>query len=398
MNRTIVFAALAAAAVIAHAQSAPPPIKFGMIADFSSVFADTVGKGSATAIEMAIEDFGGTVLGRKVILLTADHQNKPEVGANAARQWIDVEKIDAFVETQNSSIALAVHDLARKSNTVNIMIAPGSSDLTGKLCAANSVHWTWDSYMAVNAVVRPLVEKGFKSWYYIVPDAAFGRATVDDAKRILAAQGATFAGSSVTATGTTDFSSPLLQAQASKAQVVVVGSGGQDASNTIKQAAEFGISPAQQLGGVVVSTTEINSVGLNAAKGLMVAETFYWDLNDQTRAWSKRYEAKTGRVPNQMNAGVYGATTHLLKSIQAAGTTKTDDVMKKMRELPIIDIATKNVKLRPDGRVERDVFLFQVKTPAESKSPADVYKLIATIPGDKAFRPMADGDCPLVKK
>jgi branched-chain amino acid transport system substrate-binding protein len=398
MKSTIFLAALAAAALTAHAQPARPAIKFGMIADFSSVHADTVGKGSATAIEMAIEDFGGTVLGRRVVLLTADHQNKPEVGANAARQWIDVEKIDAFVETQSSSVALAVHDLARKANTINVMVSPGSSDLTGKLCAANSVHWTWDSYMAVNGVVRPLVDKGLKSWYYIVPDAAFGRATVDDAKRILASYGATFAGSSATATGSADFSSPLLQAQASKAQVVVIGGGGQDASNAIKQAAEFGVSPAQQLAGVVVSTTEINAVGLATSKGLMVAETFYWDLNDQTRAWSKRYEAKTGRLPNQMNAGVYGATTHLLKSIQAAGTTKTEDVMKKMRELPIVDLATKNAKLRPDGRVERDVFLFQVKTPAESKGPADMYKLVATIPGDKAFRSMADGDCPLVKK
>lgn len=397
MKRTIAFAALATAAVFAHAQAAPPPIKLGMLADFSSVFADTVGKGSATAINLALEDFGGTVLGRKVVLLTADHQNKPEVGANVARQWIDVEKIDAFVETQNSSIALAVHDLARKANKVNIMVSPGSSDLTGKLCAPNAVHWTWDTYMAVNAVITPLVGRGLKSWYYIVPDAAFGRATLEDAKRILAAQGATLAGSSMTATGTTDFSSPLLQAQAAKAQVIVVGSGGQDASNTIKQAAEFGVSAGQQLAGVVVSTTEINAVGLSTAKGLMVAETFYWDLNDQTRAWSKRFEAKAGRLPNQMNAGAYTATMHLLRSIQAAGTTDTAAVMKKMRELPINDFAAKNVKLRPDGRVERDVFLFQVKTPTESKGPTDVYKLVATIPGDKAFRPMANGDCPLVK-
>jgi branched-chain amino acid transport system substrate-binding protein len=252
--------------------------------------------------------------------------------------------------------------------------------------------------MAVNAVVRPLVEKGFKSFYYIIPEGAFGRATLEDAKRILAAQGATLVGFSATATGSTDFSSPLLQAQASKAQVIVIGGGGQDASNSLKQAAEFGISPAQQLAGVVVNTTEINATGLNASKGLMVAETFYWDLNDQTRAWAKRYEAKTGRMPNQMNAGVYGATTHLLKSMQAAGTVKTEDVMKKMRELPITDLAAKTAKLRADGRVERDVFLFQVKSPAESKSAADVYKLVATIPGDKAFRPMSEGGCPLITK
>ena len=396
--KKIVFSTLiATVALAAHAQPAQPPIKLGMIADFTSVFADTVGKGSATAITMAIEDFGGSVLGRKVILLTADHQNKPEIGANAARQWLDVEKIDAFVETQNSSIALAVNDLARKANKINIMTSPGSSDLTGKLCSANSIHWTWDTYMAVNGVVRPLVEKGFKSWYYIIPEGAFGRATLEDAKGILAAQGATLAGSTATATGTTDFSSALLQAQASKAQVVVIGGGGQDASNSIKQAAEFGIAAKQQLAGVVVSTTEINAVGLSAAQGLMVAETFYWDLNDETRAWSKRYEAKAGRLPNQMNAGVYGATIHLLKSIQAAGTTDTDAVMIKMRELPITDLATKNAKLRADGRVERDVFLFQVKTPAESKSPADVYKLVATIPGNQAFRPMAQGGCPLIK-
>jgi branched-chain amino acid transport system substrate-binding protein len=398
MKKVTICALLASVAMFAHSQSAPPPIKLGMIADFSSVFADSVGKGSAAAIGMAIDDFGGSVLGRKVVLLTADHQNKPEIGANVARQWIDVEKIDAFVETQNSSVALAINDLARKANLVNIMTSPGSSDFTGKLCAPHSIHWTWDTYMAVNAVVRPLVEKGFKSFYYIIPEGAFGRATLEDAKRILAAQGATLVGFSATATGSTDFSSPLLQAQASKAQVIVIGGGGQDASNSLKQAAEFGISPAQQLAGVVVNTTEINATGLNASKGLMVAETFYWDLNDQTRAWAKRYEAKTGRMPNQMNAGVYGATTHLLKSMQAAGTVKTEDVMKKMRELPITDLAAKTAKLRADGRVERDVFLFQVKSPAESKSAADVYKLVATIPGDKAFRPMSEGGCPLITK
>jgi len=397
MRRILSLLATVAFPAAAFAQT-QEPVKLGMLADFSSVFADTVGKGSATAIEMAIDDFGGTVLGRKIVFLRADHQNKPEVGANIARQWIDVDKLDAFVETQNSSIALAVHDLARKANITNIMISPGSSDLTGKLCAPNSIHWTWDTYMAVNSVVRPLIEKGMKSWYYIVPDAAFGRATVNDAKQILASQGGTFAGVSATATGTTDFSSALLQAQTSKAQVVVIGGGGQDASNALKQAAEFGVSSSQQLAGVVASTTEINAVGLNAAQGFMVAETFYWDLNDETRAWSKRYEAKTGRLPNQMNAGVYGATLHLLNAMKAAGTTKTDQVMAKMREMPITDLATKSARLRADGRVERDVFLFQVKTPAESKSPADVYKLVTTIPADKAFRPLSESECPLVKK
>ncbi|MDB5511935.1 MAG: hypothetical protein JWR08_1418 [Enterovirga sp.] len=393
---TVVLASLSASCALA--QDAAPPLKLGMIADFSSVYSDAVGKGTAAAIEMAIEDFGGSVLGRKIVLLQADHLNKPDVGANLARQWIDIEKVDAFVETQNSSVALAVLDLARRSNKANLLVSPGSADLTGKLCSPITVHWSWDTYMAVNATVRPLTEKGLKSWYYIIPDANFGRALTADAKKILPTIGGTFVGETAVPTGTADFSSALLLAQGSGAQVIAIGGGGQDASNAIKQAAEFGLTPKQQLAGVITSTSEVVGAGLQAAQGMMLPETFYWDLNDRSRAWSKRFREKTGRMPNANNAGSYSAVTHLLKAIKAVGGTAGDAVVAKMRELPIEDLSADRARLREDGRVMRDVFLFQVKAPAESSGPDDVYKLVATVPAEKAFRPLSESECPLVKK
>ena len=319
--KTVFALALALIALPAAAQDPGSPIKLGMIADFSSVYSDAVGKGTAVAIEMAIEDFGGTVLGRKVVLLQADHLNKPDVGAGAARNWIDNEKIDAFVETQNSTVALAVLDLARRANKVSILVSAGSTDFTGRLCSPITVHWSWDTYMAVAATVAPLIERGLKSWYYIIPDANFGHALTADARRMIAARAGAFLGESSVPTGTADFSSPLLQARTSGAQVLAVGGGGQDATNTIKQAAEFGNTANQQLVGVITGTDEIRAAGLQAAQGMILPDTFYWDLNSKTRAWSKRYQARTGRLPNANNAGSYSAVMHLLKAIDAGGTT-----------------------------------------------------------------------------
>ncbi len=395
----MVFAlALALIALPAAAQDRNPPVKLGMIADFSSVYSDAVGKGTAAAIQMAIDDFGGIVLGRKIVLLQADHYNKPDVGSDIARNWIDNEKIDAFVETQNSTVALAVLDLARRANKVDILVSAGSTDFTGKLCSPVTVQWSWDTYMAVAATVTPLIERGLKSWYYIIPDANFGHALTADARRMITAHGGAFLGESAVPTGTPDFSSSLLQARASGAQVLAVGGGGLDATNTIKQAAEFGNTTSQQLVGVITGTGEVTAAGLEAAQGMILPDTFYWDLNDKTRAWSKRYQAKTGHLPNANNAGSYSAVIHLLKAMNAVGTTAGDAVVAKMRELPIDDIAADHVKLRPDGRVIRDVYLFQVKSPTESEGPQDVYKLLATVPADQAFRPLSESECPFVNR
>lgn len=395
--RTICALALSLIALPAAAQDQTPPVKLGMIADFTSVYSDAVGKGTASAIQMAIDDFGGTVLGRKIVLLQADHFNKPDVGSSIARNWIDNEKIDAFVETQNSTVAMAVIDLARRANKVSILVSAGSTDFTGKLCSPITVHWSWDTYMAVAATVTPLIERGLKSWYYIIPDANFGHALTADAQKMIAARGGTFVGEQAVPTGTPDFSSSLLKAQASGAKVLAIGGGGLDATNTIKQAAEFGNTRSQQLVGVITGTGEVTAAGLQAAQGMILPDTFYWDLNDKTRAWSKRYEARTGRLPNSNNAGSYSAVMDLLKAMNAAGTTAGDAVVAKMRELPIDDVAADHVKLRIDGRVIRDVYLFQVKSPAESKSPQDVYKLLATVPGEQAFRPLSQSECPLVR-
>lgn len=380
-------------------QADDKPIKLGLSLDLSSVQSEAAGKTAVAAAQMAVDDFGGKVLGRKIEVLAADHQLKADVGAAIARRWIDVDHVDAFVEVQNSAVAVATVDLAKKANKVIMFSSAGSPDLTGKYCSPMNVHWTWDGYASVKAVAKPLVERGLKTWFFITPDYNFGKAMAADAKRLIESYGGKFVGEVRVPMGTTDYSSAILQAQASKAQVVVIGSSATDAATNIKQAAEYGLlGSKQRVVAIVTSVTEIEAVGLETSKGILLTEAFYWDLNDETRAFTKRFHERTGKYPNQFTAGIYGAVTHYLKAVEAAKTTAGDAVMKKMRELPINDMMTKNGKLREDGRVLRDIYLFEVKQPAESKSSRDVYKLVATIPGDEAFKPLSESECELVKK
>jgi len=392
-------AALAASTGLASAQAPAGPIKLGVINDQSSVYAAASGKGSLAAIDMAIADFGGKVLGRQITVINADHQNKPDIATEIARKWIDVEKVDAFVEVQTTSVVLAVLELAKSANKVMLMSSAGSSDLTNRACSAISGQWTWDNYALAKTVVTPLLEAGQKSWFLIIPDYAFGAAVERDTRRLVEAGGGKVIGSVKVPFNNKDFSSVLLQAQNSGAQVIATGNSGSDAVNFIKQASEFGItSGKQRIASISASFTDIQGVGIDAAQNISVAESFYWDLDAESRAFSKRFQDKMGYLPNMFQAGNYSSTLHYLKAVQAAGTTDGPKVMAKMRELPINDFMTKNGKLREDGRVLRNMYLFQVKKPAESKNKNDMYKLVATIPGDKAFQPLAESTCTLVKK
>ncbi len=383
----------------AIAQTAGAPVKLGIINDQSSVYAGASGKGTIAAIEMAVADFGGKVLGRDIVLLNADHQNKPDIATEIARKWIDVDRIDAFAEVQTTSVVLAVLELAKAANKPILLSSAGSSDLTNKNCSEMSAHWTWDNYALAKAVVSPLVEAGMKTWFLVIPDYAFAIAVERDTRRLVEAGGGKVVGAVRVPFNNKDFSSVLLQAQGSGAQVIATANSGTDAVNFIKQASEFGLTGGKQrIVSISASITDIEGLGLPVAKDIQLAEAFYWDLDDDSRAWTKRFMAKFGRLPNMFQAGSYSATLHYLKAVQAAGTTDGKKVLAKMRELPVNDFMTKNGRLREDGRVLRNMYLFQVKSPAESKQKHDLYKLVATLSGDQAFQPLSESACPLIKK
>lgn len=375
------------------------PVKIGIINDQSSVYAAASGKGTIAAVEMAVADYGGKVLGRNIVVMNADHQNKPDVASEIARKWIDVEKIDAFAEVQTTSVVLAVLELAKAANKAMIMSSAGSSDLTNKSCSEISAQWTWDNYALAKAVVTPLLAAGQKTWFLVIPDYAFGIAVERDTRRLIEAGGGKVVGAVRVPFNNKDFSSVLLQAQNSGAQVVATANSGADGVNFIKQASEFGMTNGKQkIVGISATFTDMEGVGLDAAQNIWVAESFYWDLDNATRDFSKRFQQKMGYLPNMFQAGNYSATLHLLKGIQAAGTTDGKKVLAKMRELPVNDFMTKNGKLREDGRLLRDMYLFQVKTPTESKGKYDLYKLVATTPAATAFQPLSESTCPLIKK
>ena len=346
---------------------------------------------------MAVEERGGTVLGRPIQILTADHQNKPDVGATIARRWLDVDKIDAFAEVQNSAVAIATANLATAADRVALMSAPGSSDLTGKFCTPLSIQWTWDGYAAVRTAAAPLLSSGIKSWFLIVPDYNFGISVAADARQLIEAAGGSVLGEVRVASGITDFSSELLQAQSSGAQAIMVGLPGADAAAITKQASEFGILSGAKFVSLVTTLTEVDSVGLQESQGLLVPEAFYWDLSPATRDWSKRFALRAKTFPNSLQAGVYGGVAHLLKAMDKAGTTEGRAVRQAMADMPINDMMTRDGVLRPDGRVIRDYHLFRVKAPTASRYPHDDYDLISTSPGAEAFRPMRDGKCPFIQ-
>jgi branched-chain amino acid transport system substrate-binding protein len=387
---------LALAGPSALAQT-PPPLKIGVMDGFSGVYGDLTA-GEVEAMQLAIDDVGGKVLGRSVEILSADHQTKPDVGAQIARRWYDVDGVKMITGLGTSSVALAVRKVSQEKGQIDINTGAASADLTGPACSETGAHWVYDTYALAHVTGDAMVKAGGDTWFFLTADYAFGHALERDVTEVVKAAGGKVLGSVKHPLSTQDFSSFLLQAQSSKAKVIGLANAGQDTINSIKQAGEFGIvKGGQKLAGLLVFATDVQSLTLPVAQGLVLTESFYWDLNDETRAWTKRYRAKKDRLPSMLTAGVYSATLHYLKAVQAAGTDEPKAVMAKMRELPVNDVMTKNGKLREDGRLVRDMYLFQVKSPEESKGKDDIYKLIATVPGDKAFRPLAEGKCPFVK-
>jgi branched-chain amino acid transport system substrate-binding protein len=374
-----------------------PPLKIGVMDGFSGVYGDLTA-GEVEAMQMAIEDVGGKVLGRSVEILSADHQTKPDVGASIARKWYDVDGVKMITGLGTSSVALAVRKVSQEKGQIDINTGAASADLTGPACSETGAHWVYDTYALAHVTGDAMVKAGGDTWFFLTADYAFGHALERDVTEVVKAAGGKVLGSVKHPLSTQDFSSFLLQAQSSKAKVIGLANAGQDTINSIKQAGEFGIvKGGQKLAGLLVFATDVQSLTLPVAQGLVLTESFYWDLNDETRAWTKRYRAKKDRLPSMLTAGVYSSTLHYLKAVQAAGTDDAKAVMAKMRELPVNDVMTKNGKLREDGRLVRDMYLFEVKAPSASKSKDDIYTLLATVPGDQAYRPLKDGKCPFIK-
>lgn len=385
--------------IAGHAASAADTIKIGVLNDQSGVFADNGGMGSVAAAKLAVEDFGGQLLGQKIEVVTADHQNKPDIAAATARKWFDTEGVDIIADGAASSAGFAILEIARQKNKIFVISGPGSSDFTGKACSPVSFHFNYDTYALSKLTSEAVTKAGGNTWYFISADYAFGHALQRDATKFIEAAGGKVIGSAAHPLGSTDMASFLLQAQGSKAKVVGLATSGADVQTAIKQAGEFGIvESGQQLAGLLVFITDVNALGLKATQGLQVTTSFYWDLNDETRAWAKRYFAATGgKVPSMVQAGVYSGVHHYLAAVKAAGTKDPTVVAQKMREMKVNDMYNKNVTIRPDGRVLHSMYLVQVKKPDESKYKYDYYKVLTTSPGEQAFRPMSEGNCPLVK-
>ncbi|HEX3522637.1 MAG TPA: ABC transporter substrate-binding protein [Stellaceae bacterium] len=394
----IAVAAVLALAAPAVADISGDVVKIGVLNDMSGLYADIGGAGSVEAARMAIADFGGVVNGKKIELISADHQNKPDVGSAIATQWFDNDGVDAIVDVPTSSVALAVQQVARSKNKVFLISGAAASDLTGKACSPTSIHWTYDTVALANGTGSAVVKAGGDTWFFITADYAFGHALERDTAKVVQANGGKVVGKVRVPLNTADFSSFLLQAQASKAKIIGLANAGGDTINSIKQAAEFGVvEGGQKLAGLLVFISDIHSLGLQAAHGLQLTEAFYWDQNDETRAWSKRFFEKMKREPTMVQAGVYGAVMHYLNAIKAADSDDGPTVVKQMKATPVNDFMTKNGKIREDGTLVRDMYLFEVKAPSESKGAWDYYKQIAVIPGEEAFKLPGPNECPLVK-
>jgi len=403
VKRTIVSfaiaAALGAAATAADAQISDGIIKIGILTDMSSLYTDLAGAGSIAAAHMAVEDSGIEKRGYKVEFVSADHQNKPDVGSTIARQWYDVDKVDVIVDVPNSGVALAVNQITRDKGKVFLASGPASSDLTGKACSPNTVHWAYDTWMLANGTGGAIVKSGGDTWFFLTADYAFGLALERDTEAVVLKNGGKVLGKVRAPINTQDFSSFLLQAQASKAKIIGLANAGGDTTNSIKQAAEFGIvKGGQNLAGLLVFLTDVHALGLQTAQGLIITNTFYWDMNDQTRAFSKRFaERDKGVHPTMVHAGVYAAVLHYLKAVEALKSDDGTKVVAKMKEMPTDDPLFGKGTIRIDGRNIHPAYLMEVKKPSESKGEWDYYKLRATIPADQAFRPLNAGECPLVK-
>ncbi|MGB3448823.1 MAG: ABC transporter substrate-binding protein [Xanthobacteraceae bacterium] len=388
--------ALSATAALAQNK---PPLKLGAILDMSGLYADITGVGSETAAKMAAEDFGGEVLGRKIEIIAADHLNKADLSANIARDMLDNQGVEAIIDVAASATALAAGEVAKARNKIIMFNGPGSIRLSNEACGPYTVHYVFDTYGQANVTGLAAVKTGLDSWFFLTADYAFGHDLEKDTANVVTKSGGKVLGSVRHALNTSDFSSFLLQAQASKAKVIGLANAGGDTINAIKQAAEFGLMKSgQKVSPLLAFITDIDSIGLQTAQGLILAEAFYWDMNDETRAFSKRFMERVKRVPTSAQAGVYSSVLHYLKAVKQAGTTDAAAVMKIMKDTPINDMFAKNGKIREDGRMVHDMYLFEVKSPAESKGRWDDYKLLATVPGDQAFQPLSASRCPLVKK
>jgi branched-chain amino acid transport system substrate-binding protein len=393
-------AAVALAAAPASAEMTGNVIKIGVLNDQSSLYADLSGQGSVVAAQMAIQDFGGTVNGTPVEVVSADHQNKPDVGSNIARQWYDVEGVDMIVDVPNSAVALAVNEVTREKNKVFLNSGAATSALTGDKCSPNTVHWTYDTWALANGTGKAVVQTGGDSWFFLTADYAFGHALEKDTSEVVKENGGTVVGAVRHPLNTADFSSFLLQAQSSGAKVVGLANAGGDTTNSIKQASEFGIvESGQQLAALLLFLTDVHALGLPVAQGLTFTEAFYWDQNEKTREFAEKFAPQyRGIHPTMVHAGVYAATLHYLKALAALGSDGDGAaVVAKMKELPTDDPLFGQGTIREDGRKIHDMYLFQVKTPEESKGEWDYYTLRATIPAAEAFRPLEEGGCPLVK-
>lgn len=391
-------AGLLSAALIVPASAQQTPLKIGVLSDFSSVYSDIGGQGNVEATRMAIDDFGGRMFGEPISMVSADVLNKPDVASTIARKWWETEGVDMIIDLPTSATALAVMELSKQYEKIMIVTDAASSDITGKSCSPYTAHWTYDTYANAHTVGSAIVKNGGDTWFFLTADYVFGHSVERDTSDVVKAAGGKLLGSVKHPLNTADFSSFLLQAQASKAKIIGLANGGGDTINAIKQAGEFGIvAGGQNLAAIVMFISDVHSLGLKLAQGLIITEAYYWDLNDKTRAFGKRFMERVKRMPTMNQAATYSATLHYLKAVQAAGTKDTKTVMAKMRELPVKDAFTDNGILREDGRMVHSMYLFQVKKPEESKGPWDYYKLLAEVPADQAFRPLKDGGCPLVK-
>jgi len=392
MNRMIATAIMMSFVTSASAEIANGTIKIGVLTDMSGPYADNVGAGSVLAARVAVEDFGGKVAGMPVEVVSADHQNKVDIGLGNARRWYDAEGVDMITEVVASGVALAVQQLTRDKDRVFLATGPGTPELTGKACSPNGVHWAYDNYALANVATAPLVQEGLRSWFFLTADYSFGQALEAEASKVVLANGGTVLGSAKHPLNSSDFSSFLLQAQASKAQVVGLANAGADMTNALKQANEFGLtSGGQSIAALLVNLPDIHALGLASAKGLIFADSFYWDMNGKTREWSKHFMSRfNGKAPGSLQAAVYGAVTHYLKAIEAKKSSSGRQIVDEMKKLPINDFYTTDASIREDGRVIRNTYLLQVKEPGESNHPWDYYKILDTIPGDRAFRPLKD--------
>ncbi|HTC99789.1 MAG TPA: ABC transporter substrate-binding protein [Bradyrhizobium sp.] len=395
--KSIWMAAVAMSGLLAAVPASAQGVKIGILNDQSGVYADYGGKYSLEAAKMAIEDFGGEVLGKKIEMVTADHQNKPDLAIAIARRWYDTEGVDMITELTTSSVALAVQELSRDKKKIDIVVGAATSRITGDACTPYSFHWAYDTRALAVGTGGALTKSGGDSWFFLTADYAFGYALEKDTSDVVAANGGKVLGSVRVPLNSSDFSSFLLQAQSSKAKIVGLANAGLDTTNSIKQAAEFGIvKSGQKLAGLLMTLSEVHGLGLEAAQGLVLTEGFYWDHDDKARAFSERFFKRTGRMPSMIHAGTYSATLSYLKAVKAAGTKDTEAVVKKLKELPVDDAFAQG-KVLENGRMVHDMYLFEVKKPSDSKKPWDYYKQLAVVPGDQAFFSAKDSGCPLTK-